>query len=439
MTTTHQHQLAVLSNLCPETVIGLTDVGFITRAMALPGVIEVSESLGEVEYVGENGADGDLIDVGHALRLTPDVQERAVTMEKFIVAGGLCYDQDADGPLEKGSANGNIYHRGRRGHRDEESQFYESIGFDRQGNKDLTAEAVSAELAKRVTAEIRKDRSLMATLRNLLCRRGDISTWDAVLARITVAIHREGWEYALDYVASYFLDVSWWQDVAAVWKDKLDPLADLLCESEAEVAWDRAVASGTIGNPLAVMLDIYEHSGISYSLAGHGMQCGWDTSRFAAVWVPDADAEENIRYNVLHALGVGQVRWSGALGSQDDPLHARYSLDGATWHGVGYNWSWQQAMDAMLVHAGQPLDEARMKTLHAAEAKKYCKGILEEYNAWCNGEVFGVVVYVIDRETGKRIKDQDDECWGHIGREYAETTLEDAILSQVLRLGATYH
>ena len=37
----------------------------------------------------------------------------------------------------------------------------------------------------------------------------------------------------------------------------------------------------------AVRIDKYEHSGISYSVAGEGSQCRWDTSSAWAVWYPD--------------------------------------------------------------------------------------------------------------------------------------------------------
>ena len=40
-------------------------------------------------------------------------------------------------------------------------------------------------------------------------------------------------------------------------------------------------------HPDAVRIDKYEHSGISYSVAGEGMNCRWDTSHTWAVWFPD--------------------------------------------------------------------------------------------------------------------------------------------------------
>ena len=435
----NQHQVEVLSNLRPETVIAAEGVSFADRALALPEVVDAEESFSEVSMAGDADT-GEMIDVTAELRLEPDTQERMVVMEKFIVAGGLCYDQDSEhcNPMKDDCANGSLYHHGRRGSSGEESSFFEALGLDSYGDKDLKDERVSDQLVAHVTTTIRKNRSLMTTLSNLLRGQGETCTWDAVLKKVGDAIYQEGWEYALDYIATWFLDVSWWADVADEWKDKLDDLAGLLCESEAESAWERAIAAGTIGNPLAVLLDIYEHGGIVYSISGGGMQCRWDTTRGGAIWVPDDDAEENIRYNVLHRLGIGEVKWFGACGSKDDPLNARYSLDGGnTW--VGNFAKWSQAMDAMVAASGRTIDPAELARLLSAEAEKYCKGVLEAYNAWVNGEVYGVVVYVIDRQTGERIEAEDDECWGYIGGDYAEETLEDTILNTVMRLGAVKH
>jgi len=40
-------------------------------------------------------------------------------------------------------------------------------------------------------------------------------------------------------------------------------------------------------HPLAVPLSVYEHSGISFSKMGEGMQCQFDTATLGAIWVPD--------------------------------------------------------------------------------------------------------------------------------------------------------
>jgi hypothetical protein len=151
------------------------------------------------------------------------------------------------------------------------------------------------------------------------------------------------------------------------------------------------------------------------------------------VWVPDDGATENIHYNALNKLGLGEVRWFGA-GTETDPHQARYSLDnGNTWVGEGLQWT--AAVNALVAASGRKIDETEMRQALSDAAKQYCDGILSEYNSWINGETYGVVVYVIDRETGQQI--EEEECWGHIGAKYAETTLEDQILSTVMRLGAT--
>lgn len=429
------NQVNVLSNLTPETVMQLERVSFINRAMAMPGVLEADDSFGEATDLA-----GDEININEVIRLAVDSAERMVVTTKHLVVGGLCYDQDAESPLENCDAEGSIFHRGRRASGDEETRFNEALGLDSSGDKDLRTEAVSLQLASHVIVAIRKNRSLMTTLSNLLRSQtgGAKSGWDAVCQEVTAAILQEGWGFALDYISEAFLGVAWWCDLTEEWRDKLDPLYCLIDESEAESAWERAVEAGTIGNPLAQMIDIYEHGGVAYSLSGEGYRCRWDTSVGGAVWVPDAAAEENIRYNVLSKLGVGQVKHFGAVGSQENPCHACYTLDdGKTWIGDDQGWNWSKAMAAMLDASNSKPEATVLSRLMAEEARRYARGVIQSYSEWRNGEVYGVVVYVIDRETGQRIEDLDDEVWGHIGSSYAEETLESGILNTVLHLQRT--
>lgn len=434
-----RHEVQVLSNLQPETVAGLEGVSFRVRALAMPGVERVEDKIEEIS-LSQSGEEDVLIDVAREMRLEPDTEHRMVVLEKFIVAAGLCYDLDAasSNPLTEGCGNGDIYHLGRRARRGEEGEFLNALGLDGDGKPDLCHDAVSTILARDVCEAISKDRSVMGTLGNLLRAQGQSASWNNVRKNVTEAICREGWEYALDYIAERFFDTSWWCDVDEKWKDKLDPLVCAIGESEAQAAWREGVIKGHIGNPLAVALDIYEHSGVVYSVSGTGMQCQWDISHGGAVWVPDRHAEENIRYNVLRDLCAGQVKLFGACGSESDPLNARYSLDeGKTW--VGNYDTWAQATQAMFEASGVEIAPADLMRGQRAEAQRYCHGVLEQYNAWRNGEVYGVVCYVIDRESGKRIAQEDDECWGYVGSSYAEETLDAAVLDTVFRLGTVKH
>lgn len=47
---------------------------------------------------------------------------------------------------------------------------------------------------------------------------------------------------------------------------------------------------------------------------------------------------------------------------------------------------------------------------------------LEEYTSWCNGDVYGIVHVWLNPDG---TPDEDESCWGYIGREYAEQQLDD--------------
>lgn len=58
---------------------------------------------------------------------------------------------------------------------------------------------------------------------------------------------------------------------------------------------------------------------------------------------------------------------------------------------------------------------------------KYAAGVLETYSEWCNGDVFGVCLWVYTRGStddpwGE--PDRVNECWGFIGYEYAKKDLQ---------------
>lgn len=387
-----------LQVLRPETVLALENVSFILRARALPDVEEASNHLGEVLLTGDN-PDEDTLDPVHLMRLTPDIEQRMVVTDRHVIAGGLIYDRDAENPFEPGSSNGNIYHAStRRGDAEERRKYYVALGMNEDGSKDFSSQSVRDRLVKHVMKGIGNDLALLTRLLHRLRATGRTVSKASLQEVIQFAIDQEGWEYAPDYVADALYGVPYWNRIEGKLLADLEPLADLISESVAEQCWDEAQEAGEVGNPLAVPLDIYEHGGVSYSLAGTGMNCRWDTSHAAAVWVPDEDAISNIRASVMSELGIGE-------------------------HPAG-----STSVDAKILSA-KMYDKAR----------EYCKGILEKYNDWANGSVYGVVVYVIDRQTGRRIKAHDDECWGFIGSTYAESELEEAILAKVVELGQPLH
>lgn len=125
--------------------------------------------------------------------------------------------------------------------------------------------------------------------------------------------------------------------------------------------WVAGRNANTIGAPYTVSLDVYEHSGIHYSISGTGVQCQWDTARGGAVWVPDPCCLEHIM--------------------------------------------------------------SKPEAERQATAIECCGGALREYNAWLCGDVYGVCIAVCDAATGEEIS--SDECWGYYTSGYAVQTMVD--------------
>jgi len=57
--------------------------------------------------------------------------------------------------------------------------------------------------------------------------------------------------------------------------------------------------------------------------------------------------------------------------------------------------------------------------------RKYAAGAMEEYSAWCTGDVWGVCIWYYDAET-LALTDRD-ECWGFYGLNWAETELKERL------------
>ena len=115
------------------------------------------------------------------------------------------------------------------------------------------------------------------------------------------------------------------------------------------------------GDKDARLLACYDHGGQVWSLSGGGMQCRWDTSNSAGVWVPDE--------------------------------YLRKQLDD---------------------------DESEGKD-RADQARTYCQQFLNAYNDIINGQVYGCVVEWFD-EDGTSI--DHESCWGFIGDDHAKEALK---------------
>ena len=388
-------QLHTLMNLRPETVVSLLDVPFTIKVQALPNVVEASYSIDSVEMVGN---DDEMIDVSEVIDASFDCEEIMVVLTDFIVCGGLNYDQHAESPFEDGCANGSFCSLSADSY-----GFYQSLGRNADGDRDLQLDAVTDELAKYVAQAISPE--VVSLLADQLQVSG-IDSPDRVLPLLDGAIRWRNWDDALDRIADAFFQQRWWSDMSEEWVDKLSQLSDMLDAGSAESAWDRAFAAGKIGNPMHVAIDELKHSSTVFQLAGKD----FDPFSIDALWIPDDEATANIQDNVTYDLGLNAV----------DLLSA--------------GWNWHDAVARRVAVSGRTFDQNDLNLLLIDQAQKYAKPIIEDYEAYVNGEVYFSRVYVIDRKTGELLPDMEEGYSTCYGREYAEEMLQSEILSTVALL-----
>lgn len=142
-----------------------------------------------------------------------------------------------------------------------------------------------------------------------------------------------------------------------------DLASDIAERIEADIDWnyESAEQESWVGmDKDAVLLDLYEHSGCVWSVSGDGMQCRWDSSSAESVWVPDKYLREELEKIA-------------------DPKERR------------------------------------------TRAVEYAKQACETYTAWANGDCYGVVVQVHEKD-GTLV--DCDACWGYYVYEYSYTCLQ---------------
>lgn len=257
---------------------------------------------------------------------------KAKVGDKFVVAY-LVQDNDCwDIDDMMGDCMGKLYSFHRHAPKDDHDKGLEALGNDADGNPNLDAvwEKHEDEAVNRYLTMIREDYTFKGVKE---CCGGDIRSWDE----------------ALEYLKQDTSGVSSWDRV------EYDKVMQIILEQ----MWGEPEYFP--GDRDAQLLACYEHGGQVWSLSGDGMQCRWDTSNRAGVFVPDTCLRDQ--------------------------------LDS---------------------------DEKNGKD-RVAQARVYCKQFLESYNSIINGDVYGCVVETFDLE-GEQV--DEDACWGFVGSKYAEETLK---------------
>jgi len=177
------------------------------------------------------------------------------------------------------------------------------------------------------------------------------------------------------------------------------------------------------GEPYAQLLDCYSHGNDWWSMAGRGMQCRWDTSRGAGVWIPDKYCLEEI-----HTAG----DLDAVAFIEENRLRGKkWALYRVEWvepekhvlHEVKTSDSYSELIEERVaLHKNRSCNtEWQREWGRQHRAESCCNDFLETHNAVINGDVWGCVCEVFDSD-GTQI--EEESCWGFIGGDNAEESLE---------------
>lgn len=350
-----------------------------------------------------------------------------------LVVGYLVHDDDCSHPLDDCDGMGKIIGRGEYETRNHsEHEMFEALGLDRNGdtNFELVQDEVNAaweaylgtvsddtwfEIAKALGA-VENDGPY--TLREVFNKIRD--------ELITVDIFNEGSVlYAIASAGRYMTCVDPTREQMTEAAKLLDFDPNEVMKVEYAKAWD----AGKIGDRDAVLLDVYDHSGIAWSLHGGGTQCRWDTSGGAGVWVPDDCAREEIdrRAPIYAHAWIRATNW---MPGRDKAYDLFAMVDGL--HKLvesSDDWSalWAKAQD---FSGGKPADATALALGRRRAARELAAQAVEEYNSWLSGDCYGCVVETFKNvaepgEDPKWEQVDSDACWGYVGSDWAQKVLRE--------------
>lgn len=282
--------------------------------------------------------------------------------DKLVVAY-LVHDDSPPNPLEDCDGMGAIHHHPRSRYGSRDSDYYEILGLDSYGDPVIDEDKVQMMWRDKVLA--------IAPERFIPPEGFEEELFEPCPIYSSKGNPEPYWEHfrlrlADEHAGDYDLEMM----ARYAWR-RMDVSEELInalfSQIEPYITWgwnDVSEKCRVSPDIDAVLLDRYEHGLCSYLVHSNG-GCPWDTSRGEAVWVPDKVLREE-----LEKITDPEARWKQAV-----------------------EWA-QQA----------------------------CK----EYTNWCNGDCYGCVVEVFQRnEDGSWDQVEEESCWGFIGSEWAEEALKD--------------
>lgn len=309
-------------------------------------------------------ANGEEVELEHEYTPADWIEPTIVEVGNYIVFGYLSLDDQCGNPLENSDCMGVIHHHPRSRYGSRDSDYYDILGLDQYGDPRIDEDKLQ---------QIWDDKVMALPLVKFYI--SDQAIRDQVRrakpgARDYRAVLREA--LASESAGDYSIEMQCQQAWAYRPEVPRDLASDIAERIKADINWDYESACEDAwigGDKDAVLLDIYDHSGVTLSVSGDGMQCRWDTSRGEAVWVPDKYLREELEKIA-------------------DPKERR------------------------------------------TRAVEYAAQACETYTSWANGDCYGVVVQVHELD-GTFV--EQDACWGYIGSEDAKESLAEQVKWDVAR------
>lgn len=348
------------------------------------------------------------------LPLKPEnwLQDELVTVERpdggYRIAY-LAHDEHCDNPLDDCDSMGVIWHHP-RSHYGKSDGYYEALGLDSYGDPVIDEDKLQQMWHDKVMALSLQDFYINPALREI----ADAEDLREMLADESIIG---------DYTFEQNARSAWGVRLGDADPDDVQALIDKV--EEKLIDWSYAEAERECTQPMdkyAVLLDVYDHSGRSYSLSGGGTQCRWDTSRGEALWIADEYAKEEIDRRA-RVYAYGKIESVGT--NTGKKLYKVSPLSGVE---PSRFEEWSDAFEFLRqfgIHYDRDLTPEDVERGHDRALYEVAKDCVKAYDSWQRGDNYGVICVDCDAE-GKQVGDED-ACWGYIGLDYAREVRDDYV------------
>lgn len=348
------------------------------------------------------------------LPLEPEnwLQDELVTVERpdggYRIAY-LMHDVHCDNPLDDCDSLGKVWHHP-RSHYGKSDGYYEACGLDSYGNPVIDEDKLQQMWHDKVMARSLQDFYINPALREI----ADAEDLREMLADESIIG---------DYTFEQNARSAWGVRLADADPDDVQALIDKV--EEKLIDWNYAEAERECTQPMdkyAVLLDVYDHSGRSYSLSGGGTQCRWDTSRGEALWIADEYAKEEIDRRA-RVYAYGKIESVGT--NTGKKLYKVSPLSGVE---PSRFEEWSDAFEFLRqfgIHYDRDLTPEDVERGFQRALYEVAKDCVKAYDSWQRGDNYGVICVDCDAE-GKQVGDED-ACWGYIGLDYAREVRDDYV------------